>query len=284
MPRALPSAISTEPASSERLRECRGVPAALLFSALSAASPRFEEKRKRSGAAALPAPAGRAARGGAAGPPRPVLRAAPRRREGARRKQGGGRGWRAVSGSHGASYGPGDGGAARLSAGRRRRRLLRRRRLAPRARPVPPPLPASPRSPPLRPRQMMCFVLAAMKGRRSPRGRRAGRRGGGAGARSTRGAPPRGGLRAARGRRPRERSAAPSRGWRRGGRSLRGLRACGRSCGKGAVPTARRAVRGNPASGAGQRRAASCGQLAGRLLAFRRVWNERKIRAAGRLL
>lgn len=147
---ALPSAISPEPASSERLRVCRGVPAALLFSALNAASPRFEEKRKRSGAAAPRAPAGRAARGGAAGPPRPVLRAAPRRREGARRKQGGGRGWRAVSGSHGASYGPGDGGAARLSAGRRRR-LLRRRRLAPRARPVPPPLPASPRSPPLRP-------------------------------------------------------------------------------------------------------------------------------------
>lgn len=72
--------------------------------------------------------------GGAArlGRARPVT-ARPRRPS---RRQG--RGWNGanrrgpglpdVSGSHGASYGPGDGGAARLSAGRRRRLLLRRRR------------------------------------------------------------------------------------------------------------------------------------------------------------
>lgn len=63
----------------------------------------------------------------------------------------GGRGWLRVSGSHGASYGPGDGGAARLSAGRRRL-LLRRRRFTPRARPASPPrlLPAALRSAPRR--------------------------------------------------------------------------------------------------------------------------------------
>jgi len=71
---------------------------------------------------------------------------------------------------------------------------------------------------------MMCFVLAAMKGRRSPRGRRAGRRGNRRGRRSLEARrTPWAALRAARGRRPRERSAALSRGWRRGGQSRRGL-------------------------------------------------------------